>query len=129
MISSSLSGIAVPFACGVALAYALPEGRHPDATTTGWSRRCSSARRSSISSVKIVAMVLMEIGAIRRDLGQLILATAILDDTIAWVIIAVIAGIAAHGSGRPHERRREPRAAPRCSSPSASRSAGGWWRG
>ena len=35
----------------------------------------------SISSVKIVAMVLMEVGAIRRDLGQLILATAILDDT------------------------------------------------
>jgi Kef-type K+ transport system membrane component KefB/nucleotide-binding universal stress UspA family protein len=48
--------------------------------------------------VKIVAMVLMEVGAIRRDLGQLILATAILDDSIAWVIIAVIAGIAAHGA-------------------------------
>jgi len=40
----------------------------------------------------------MEVGAIRRDLGQLILATAILDDTIAWVIIALIAGIAAHGA-------------------------------
>ena len=51
----------------------------------------------AISSVKIVAMTLMEIGVIRRDIGQLILATAILDDTIAWIIIAVIAGIAAHG--------------------------------
>ena len=55
----------------------------------------------SISSVKIVAMVLMEVGAIRRDLGQLILATAILDDTIAWVMIAIIAGIAAHGTISP----------------------------
>ena len=36
-------------------------------------------------------------GAIRRDLGQLILSTAILDDTIAWVLVAVIAGIAARG--------------------------------
>src|SRR5207244_12504142 len=52
----------------------------------------------SMSSVKIVAMVLMEVGAIRRDLGQLILATAVLDDSIAWVSIAVIAGIAAHGT-------------------------------
>lgn len=43
-------------------------------------------------------MVLMEVGAMRRDLGQLILATAILDDTIAWVMIAVIAGMAAHGA-------------------------------
>ena len=52
----------------------------------------------SISSVKIVAMVLMDIGVIRRDIGQLILATAILDDTIAWIIIAVISGIATHGA-------------------------------
>ena len=52
----------------------------------------------SISSVKIVAMVLMEIGAIRRDLGQLILATAILDDSLAWIIIAIISGIAAYGA-------------------------------
>jgi hypothetical protein len=43
-------------------------------------------------------MTLMEIGVIRRDIGQLILATAILDDTIAWIIIAVIAGIATHGT-------------------------------
>ena len=69
-------------------------------------------------------MVLMEIGAIRRDLGQLILATAILDDTIAWIIIAVIAGIAAHGTVNFEQRRREPRPARRCSSPSASPSAG-----
>jgi Kef-type K+ transport system membrane component KefB/nucleotide-binding universal stress UspA family protein len=43
-------------------------------------------------------MVLMEVGFIRRDLGQLILATAILDDSIAWIIVSVIAGMAARGS-------------------------------
>ena len=97
VISSSLFGIAIPFACGVALAYALPGGVIP-----GHQNRLVTAlflgTALSISAVKIVAMVLMEIGAIRRDLGQLILATAILDDTIAWIIIAVISGIAAHGS-------------------------------
>lgn len=45
-----------------------------------------------------MAMVLMEFGAIRRDLGQLMLATAILDDTTAWVMIAVISGITTHGT-------------------------------
>ncbi|MBS0221581.1 MAG: cation:proton antiporter [Proteobacteria bacterium] len=96
VISSSLFGIAVPFACGLALAYALPGDVVP-----GHENRLVTAlflgTALSISAVKIVAMVLMEIGAIRRDLGQLILATAILDDTIAWIIIAVISGIAAHG--------------------------------
>lgn len=97
VISTSLMGIAIPFACGVALAYALPVELIPNPAA-----RLVTAlflgTALSISSVKIVAMVLMEIGAIRRDLGQLILATAILDDTLAWVIIAVISGIAASGT-------------------------------
>jgi Kef-type K+ transport system membrane component KefB/nucleotide-binding universal stress UspA family protein len=97
VISSSVAGIAVPFACGVALAYALPKDvvpSHDNQLVTALFLGIALA----ISSVKIVAMTLMEIGVIRRDIGQLILATAILDDTIAWIIIAVIAGIAAHGS-------------------------------
>lgn len=97
VISSSLSGIAVPFACGVALAYALPKDvipSHDNPLVTALFLGTALA----ISSVKIVAMTLMDIGVIRRDIGQMILSTAILDDTIAWIIIAVISGIAAHGS-------------------------------
>jgi Kef-type K+ transport system membrane component KefB/nucleotide-binding universal stress UspA family protein len=97
VISSSLSGIAVPFACGVALAYALPKDiipSHDNPLVTALFLGTALA----ISSVKIVAMTLMDIGVIRRDIGQMILSTAILDDTIAWIIIAVISGIATHGS-------------------------------
>ena len=100
VIATSVFGIAVPFACGVALAYAMPDGLMPSPQL-----RLVTAlflgTALSISSVKIVAMCLMEVGAIRRDLGQLILATAILDDTIAWIIIAIIAGIASHGAVNP----------------------------
>jgi Kef-type K+ transport system membrane component KefB/nucleotide-binding universal stress UspA family protein len=97
VISTSVLGIAVPFVCGVALTYALPAALLPHEgarLVTG----LFLGTALSISSIKIVAIVLMELGAIRRDLGQLILATAILDDTIAWAIIAVIAGIASHGT-------------------------------
>ena len=52
----------------------------------------------SISSVKIVAMVVREMGFLRRKVGQVILASAIIDDTIGWVIIAITFGIALHGS-------------------------------
>jgi len=97
VISTSVFGIAVPFICGVLLAYALP-GELIPSPAAQLVTALFLGTALSISSVKIVAMVLMEVGAIRRDLGQLILATAILDDSIAWVIIAVIAGIAAHGT-------------------------------
>src|SRR5580765_6757 len=97
VISSSLSGIAVPFVCGVALAYALPTDVVP-AHDNRLVTALFLGTALSVSSVKIVAMTLMEIGVIRRDIGQLILATAILDDTVCWIIMAVIAGIAAHGT-------------------------------
>ena len=96
MISSSLMGIAVPFLCGVALAYALPTSLIPH----GDERLVTAlflGTALAISSVKIVAMTLMEIGVIRRDIGQLILSAAILDDTLAWIIIAIISGVAMHG--------------------------------
>ena len=99
VISTSLTGILVPFALGVTLAYFMPAELVPPHTA-----RLVTAlflgTALAISSVKIVAMVLLEIGAIRRDLGQLILATAILDDTLAWIIIAVISGIATHATIR-----------------------------
>src|SRR5215472_66864 len=95
VISTSLFGIAVPFVCGVLLAYALPNELIP-ASAARVVTALFLGTALSISSVKIVAMVLLETGALRRDLGQLILATAILDDTLAWVIIAVISGIAVH---------------------------------
>jgi Kef-type K+ transport system membrane component KefB/nucleotide-binding universal stress UspA family protein len=96
VLSSSLSGIAVPFACGVALAFALPKDIIP-AHENPWVTALFLGTALAISSVKIVAMTLMDIGVIRRDIGQMILSTAILDDTIAWIIIAVISGIATQG--------------------------------
>jgi nucleotide-binding universal stress UspA family protein len=48
--------------------------------------------------VKIVATVVREMGFIRRNVGQVILASAIVDDTIGWIIIAITLSLAAHGS-------------------------------
>src|SRR5260370_32405431 len=53
----------------------------------------------SISSVKIVAMVVREVGFLRRTVGQVIVAAAIIDDTIGWIIMSVIFGLALHGGG------------------------------
>jgi Kef-type K+ transport system membrane component KefB/nucleotide-binding universal stress UspA family protein len=97
VVSSSLFGIVVPFVSGLLLASLLPGDLFPN-LNVWFVSALFLGTALSISSVKIVAMVLMEVGAIRRDLGQLILATAILDDTVAWILIAVIAGLAAHGT-------------------------------
>src|SRR5436309_15034474 len=94
---TSLSGIIFPFACGYAVGQFLPAAMLPDPS----QRLVTSlflATPLSISSVKIVALVIMEVGFLRRNIGQSILASAILDDTIGWIIIAIIGGIAGQGT-------------------------------
>ena len=93
---TSAAGIVIPFGCGYVLGEMLPDSILPDP-----NRRLLTslflATALSISSVKIVAAVLREVDYLRRDLGQVILATAILDDTIGWTILAFIGGLAAQG--------------------------------
>ena len=95
--SVSVTGIVVPFACGFALGQLLPDSMLPNPGL----RLVTSlflGTALSISSVKIVAMVVREMNFMRRNLGQVIIASAIIDDTIGWIIIAIIFAIAQHGS-------------------------------
>ena len=97
--SASLSGILLPFICGFLVGEYLPESMLPNPE----QRLVTSlflATALSISSVKIVAAVLREVDFLRRNIGQIILASAILDDTIGWILIAIIGGLAAQGTIR-----------------------------
>jgi Kef-type K+ transport system membrane component KefB/nucleotide-binding universal stress UspA family protein len=95
-IAVSVTGIVVPFACGFALGQVLPEAILPVGHRLIPSLFLGTAL--SISSIKIVAMVVREMNFTRRDLGQVIVASAIMEDTIGWVIIAITFGIASRGS-------------------------------
>src|SRR5215208_350963 len=94
--TTSAMGIIVPFTCGFALGMGLAESLVPDPM-----RRLLTAlflgTALSISSVKIVATVIREMGFLRRDIGQIILASAIVDDTIGWIIIAITLSLASQG--------------------------------
>jgi Kef-type K+ transport system membrane component KefB/nucleotide-binding universal stress UspA family protein len=93
----SLTGVAVPFACGAALGLFLPESLLPDPG----KRLLTSLFLGialSISSIKIVAAVVREMDFTRRNLGQVIVASAIMEDTIGWIIIAITFGLAESGT-------------------------------
>src|SRR6202790_5434948 len=96
-VTVATAGVALPFICGFALGEMLPDALLPNP-----GARLVTAiflgTALSISSVKIVAMVVREMNFMRRDLGQIIVASAILEDTIGWVIIAVAFGLASAGT-------------------------------
>jgi Kef-type K+ transport system membrane component KefB/nucleotide-binding universal stress UspA family protein len=96
-LSISLTGVAVPFLCGFALGQFMPASLlpHPD------QRLLTSlflGTALSISSIKIVAAIVRETGFTRRNLGQIIVASAICEDSIGWIIIAVIFSLAEAGA-------------------------------
>jgi Kef-type K+ transport system membrane component KefB/nucleotide-binding universal stress UspA family protein len=96
-VSVSLAGVILPFACGFALGEFMPAAMLPNPD----QRLITSlflGTAMSIASVKIVAMVVREMNFMRRNLGQIILSSAIIDDTTGWVIIAIVLGLARHGS-------------------------------
>ena len=96
-VAISIAGIVVPFACGFALGEFLPDALLPNPE----QRLVASlfmGTALSISSVKIVAVVVREMNFMRRNVGQIIVATAVIDDTIGWIIIAVIFSLASHGT-------------------------------
>jgi Kef-type K+ transport system membrane component KefB/nucleotide-binding universal stress UspA family protein len=94
--SVSIAGIVIPFACGLTLGELLPAALLPDP-----NKRFITAlflgTALSISSVKIVALLVRELGFLRRTVGQVIVASAIIDDTIGWIIMSVTFGLALHG--------------------------------
>jgi Kef-type K+ transport system membrane component KefB/nucleotide-binding universal stress UspA family protein len=93
----SVAGIAVPFACGFLLGEAMPEHLVPDpANRLVMSLFLGTAL--AISSVKIVATVVREMDFLRRNIDQLIVASAIIDDTIGWVVIAFTFSLAKSGT-------------------------------
>ncbi len=96
-VFASLMGIVVPFACGVILGEILPDSLLPDP-----GKRLITAlflgTALSIASVKIVAMVVREMNFMRRTVGQIILASAIIDDSVGWIIVSIIFSLASHGA-------------------------------
>ncbi len=95
--SISLAGIIVPFTCGFLLGEFMPQHLVPNPD----QRIVMSlfmGTALAISSVKIVATVVREMDFLRRNIGQLIVASAIIDDTIGWVVIAFTFSLAKSGT-------------------------------
>jgi Kef-type K+ transport system membrane component KefB/nucleotide-binding universal stress UspA family protein len=95
-VSVSAAGIIVPFVFGFALGQLLPESMLPRPD----QRLITSlflGTALSVASVKIVAMVVREMNFMRRKIGMTLVASAIIDDTVGWTIIAITSSLALHG--------------------------------
>jgi Kef-type K+ transport system membrane component KefB/nucleotide-binding universal stress UspA family protein len=92
-VGVSFGGIIVSFATGFFMGQLIP-----DFLLVNESERLVFslfvAIAMSISSIPVIAKVLMDLKLMRRDVGQTIIAAAMSDDTIGWILLSIVVGLA-----------------------------------
>jgi Kef-type K+ transport system membrane component KefB/nucleotide-binding universal stress UspA family protein len=94
--SVSVCGMAIPFICGIVLGLSLP-AQYLAAPDQRIIFALFMGVAIAISAVPVIAKILIELGLMRRELGMLILAAGLIDDTTGWLLLSLVAGLA---SGR-----------------------------
>ncbi|HEX5832044.1 MAG TPA: cation:proton antiporter, partial [Gemmatimonadaceae bacterium] len=93
---ASIGGMVTLFAAGFAFGYALPERYLVDvADRPLFSALIATAL--AISALPVIGKILIDLNLIRRNLGVIILSTGVVDDTVGWLVLGVIAGITEAG--------------------------------
>ena len=92
----SAGGLLVPFGFGLGLG-ALSPAEFMSGPDKRMVFSLFVAVNLSISAIPVIAKTLKDLKVIRRDLGQINLAAAMLDDAVGWILLAVAAGLATKG--------------------------------
>ncbi len=96
-VGVAAGGLILPFASGFVLALYLPDFLLADP-----ERRLVFtlfvATALSISAIPVIAKVLIDLNLMRRDIGQTIMAAGMIDDTVAWILLSIVLGLASGGS-------------------------------
>ena len=92
-IGVSLGGITVTFLSGFLLGQFLPDFLLADENER-LVFALFIATAMSISAIPVIAKVLMDLNLMRRDIGQTIIASGMSDDTIGWILLSIVAGLA-----------------------------------
>ncbi|MGC2241522.1 MAG: cation:proton antiporter, partial [Acidimicrobiia bacterium] len=95
-VSVAAGALLIPFGVVIALGFSVPE----TFVGPGADRAIFSgflALSLSVSALPVVAKILQDLGFLRRNFGQVTLAAGMTMDSIGWLILAALSGIALEG--------------------------------
>jgi Kef-type K+ transport system membrane component KefB/nucleotide-binding universal stress UspA family protein len=96
---ASVMGMVLPFGLGLGLGYLTPASYLTDPNhRTLFSLFLATAM--SISAMPVIAKILVDLDLTKRNIGLVILSAGVVDDTVGWLILSLIAGAATHGAVR-----------------------------
>jgi len=96
-LTVALAGIVAPFAVGFPASWSAPQ-------LFGWEGEVDPlifalflATALSISALPVIARTLMDLNLYRSDFGMIIIAAAVCNDVVGWIVFAVILGLLVEG--------------------------------
>lgn len=99
-VTTSLLGIAFPFMLGFGIAYIFPDLFNIMEPETRLVFSLFIGTAIAISSLPVIAKILMDLNIFKTQIGFIIIAAAMLNDLIGWLIFSIILGmIGASGHG------------------------------
>jgi Kef-type K+ transport system membrane component KefB len=92
----AIAGMVVPFGLGFGTASLLPElfRLHDSADPLVGALFMGTAL--SISALPVIAKILMDLHLYRSDLGMIVVAAAIVNDLVGWILFAILIGMMGH---------------------------------
>jgi Kef-type K+ transport system membrane component KefB len=89
----ALGGLVLPLAMGFLLGSIIPGYMLPEP-----GKRLVFALfiaiALAISAIPVIAKVLMDLGLTRRNISQTIIASALIDDTVGWILLSIVVSLA-----------------------------------
>ncbi len=95
-LAVSVGSLVAPLVVGFGLGYLLPDiflGAAGERTSFALFLAVAFA----VSSLPVVAKILMEMRLMRRNIGQVIVAGGVANDLVGWILLGVLAGIVTGG--------------------------------
>ncbi|MCX5611733.1 MULTISPECIES: cation:proton antiporter [unclassified Streptomyces] len=92
----SLAGLLLPLGLGVAVGFLLPSSLLPGGTDpTVFALFLGVAL--CVSAIPVIAKTLMDMNLLHREVGQLTLASGVIDDVIGWFLLSIVSAMATVG--------------------------------
>jgi Kef-type K+ transport system membrane component KefB len=100
-VATSLMGLIIPFAMGFVFPYFFPEffGIATDQDRIVFALFMGTAM--AISALPVIVRILMDLNMFKTRMGMLVVASAMVDDVIGWMIFSVILSMIGKGSSMP----------------------------
>ena len=92
-------GTVLPFLAGLGLLAFLDPGRSRGPAATDASFLLVFAIAIAVTSIPVISRIMLDLGILETSFARIVLAVAVIEDVILYVLLAIALGLAARGSG------------------------------